>query len=58
MLDLSAVFDTVDQYQLICILRENFNIIDKVLGWLKSYLENRTFSAVLKGIHTVVSKTT
>ena len=36
MLDLSAAFDTVNHHQLICKLRDNFNITGKVLSWLKS----------------------
>ena len=53
MLDLSAAFDTVDHCRLISKLRDNFNIAGKVLSWLKSYLENRTSSVVLKGKHSV-----
>ena len=49
MLDLSAAFDTVDHYRVICKLRDNFNHTGKVLSWLKSYLENHTSSVVLQG---------
>ena len=52
ILDLFVAFDNVDHFRLICKVSDNFNTTGKVLGWLKSYLENRT-SVVLNGKHSV-----
>ena len=42
MLDLSAAFDTVDQNQLLGLLRDEYGITGKALYWFSTYLEDRT----------------
>ena len=41
MLDLSAVFDTIDHHALIYRLEHTFGIVEKTLAWIKSYLTDR-----------------
>ena len=52
MLDLSAVFDTIDHNRLLFKLENNFNITSKVLKSLQSYLVNRTFYVVVNNDHS------
>ena len=42
MLDLSAAFDTIDQNQLLGLLRDEYRITGKALSWFSTYLEYRT----------------
>ena len=42
LLDLSAAFDTVDHDILITRLKHRFGITGKALGWIQSYLSERT----------------
>jgi len=42
LLDLSAAFDTVDHPILIDVLRQRFGIEGDALGWMQSYLANRS----------------
>ena len=42
MLDLSAVFDTIDQNQLLGLLLDEYGITGKTLSWFFTYLEDRT----------------
>ena len=42
LLDLTAVFDTVDHDVLITRLKHRFGITGKALGWIQSYLSGRT----------------
>ena len=42
MLDLSAAFDTIDQNQLLGLLRDEYGITEKALSWFSTYLEDRT----------------
>ena len=43
LLDLSAAFDTINHDLLLHSLHINYNINDKALEWIKSYLTNRTY---------------
>ena len=52
MLGLSAAFDTIDHDRLLFKLENGFNISEKVLQWLRSFLVNRTSSVVLNGVHS------
>ena len=47
LLDLSAVFDTVDHDILIKRLHMDFGISGNVLKWLTSYLTGRTFAVII-----------
>jgi len=49
LLDLSAAFDTVDHYILLKRLNISYGISHSVLGWLTSYLSNRTQFVQLNG---------
>ena len=49
LLDLSATFDTVDHYILLKRLNISYRISHSVLGWLPSYLNNRTQFVQLNG---------
>jgi len=49
LLDLSAAFDTVDHYILLKGLNISYGISNSVLGWLTSYLSNRTQFVQLNG---------
>lgn len=42
LLDLSAAFDTVDHVIMIEVLRDRFGIDGDALGWMSSYLRNRS----------------
>ena len=44
LLDLSAAFDTIDHKILLERLETRFNITDKALAWISSYLSGRTYS--------------
>ena len=48
LLDLSAAFDTIDQKLLLERVEQDYGISGNVLAWLKSYLNERTFSVVIK----------
>lgn len=48
MIDLSAVFDTVDIPIVLQILKEDFGINDAPLAWVESYLTNRTMKVETK----------
>ena len=47
MLDLSAMFDTVNHYLLLNRLKYRFGVCNLALAWLKSYLTNRTQCVVI-----------
>jgi len=49
LLDLSVAFDTVDHYFLLERLNISYGISHSVLGWLTSYLSNRTQFVQLNG---------
>ena len=42
MLDLSAAFDTIDQNQLLGLLRDEYGITEEALACFSTYLEDRT----------------
>ena len=42
LLDLSAMFDTVDDSTLLSVLQQQFGVNDVALAWLQSYLSERT----------------
>ena len=44
LLDLSAAFDTLNHNQLLFVLKNTYGLNHKVLEWLHSYLDSRTFS--------------
>ena len=48
LLDLSAAFDTIDHKIFVKKLKSKYGISGKVITWLRSYLENRTFSVKIK----------
>ena len=49
MLDLSAVFDTIDHAFLLSRLREMCGIHDQPLAWISSYLSDRLQKENIKG---------
>ena len=49
VLDLCASFDTVDHFILTSTLNNKFRIDDMVLKWFNSYLQPRSFKAVING---------
>ena len=57
-LDLSAVFDTVDQITLIDRLRRSFGIKLVVLPWIESFIRNRTQKAIFAGCLSSASSVT
>ena len=48
LLDLSAVFDTIDHQRLLHTLESSFGIKGKVLDWFQSYLTGRTQTVQIK----------
>ena len=52
LLDLSAVFDTVDHKILIDRLNADFGITGCGLKWIKSYLGNQTFSGKIRNAYS------
>ena len=48
MLDLSAVFDTVNHHLLLNRLKYRFGVCNLALSWLKSYLTNRTQHVIIQ----------
>ena len=46
LLDLSAAFDTLNRNQLLFVLKNTYGLNHKVLEWLHSYLDSRTFSVI------------
>jgi len=50
LLDLSAAFDTVDHGILLYRLEHTFGIKNKALGWIKSYLTDRSQYVSVKGM--------
>ena len=55
LIDFCPAFDTINHKILIKRLRLRYDIVDKALGWLQSYLQNRTRRVV---IHDASSNTT
>ena len=55
-LDSSAAFDTIDHLLLLNRLEKKFNIKNRALGWIKSYLENRKFSVKVNDVESSVRK--
>ena len=51
LLDLSAAFDTIDHDILLNRLREWFGLNDLALGWIASYLRNRTQTDKISQLH-------
>ena len=49
LLELSAVFDTMDHNILLSVLHDRFGVIDVALDWFVSYLSDRTQSSVRMG---------
>ena len=49
LLDLSAVFDTVDHNILLSRLKSRFRINGIALDWFRSYLSNRTYTVTVSG---------
>ena len=50
LLDLSAVFDTVDHSLLKARLEQKFGVSDSALRWLESYMSERQQAVTIKGI--------
>ena len=55
-LDSSAAFDTIDHRILIHRLQFDYNITDKALQWIKSYLMNRNFSVKVNDAESSVRR--
>ena len=55
MLDLSAVFDTVDHAILLARLNTSFGLSDTALKWFNSYLQNRSQVVFSGGVLSNVS---
>ena len=51
LLDLSAVFDTVNHDYLLNHLKYRFGVVGTALTWFTDYLEGRTQREALDGIH-------
>ena len=56
LLDLSAAFDTINHDLLIKKLTKLYGISETALGWLKSYLSDRTFKVVVNGVSSSYCK--
>jgi len=54
LLDLSAVFDTVDHDLLLLHLERQFGIRGVVLQWFRSYLHGRTYRVIYGGATSAV----
>ena len=52
LLDLSAAFDTIDQYILLRRCSNVFGITGSALSWIKSYMTGRTQSVNINGVHS------
>ena len=50
LLDLSAAFDTIEHDILLRRLESDFNVTSTALGWMQSYLSNRTASVTVNGV--------
>ena len=49
-IDLQAAFDTLDRSLIIRICTKRFGLLGKALKWLKSYLDHRQQSVVMKSV--------
>ena len=49
LLDLSAAFDTVDHAILLTRLESSFDLTDRALSWIRSYLDNRSQTVFFNG---------
>ena len=56
LLDSSAAFDTVDHDILLERLENNFMIKNKAINWIRSYLEDRTFSVTVNKMQSKPKK--
>ena len=54
LLDLSAAFDILNHNQLLFVIRNTYGLNHKVLEWLHSYLDSRTFSVIAAGSQSQV----
>ena len=54
LLDLSAAFDTLNHNQLLFVLKNTYGLNHKILEWLHSYLDLRTFSVIAAGSQSQV----
>ena len=52
LLDLAAIFDTVDYNILINILKEHYSFMDKALHWFEEYLRLCNFKVYIKRKHS------
>ena len=54
LLDLSAAFDTLNHNQLLFVLKNTYGLNHKILEWLHSYFDLRTFSVIAAGSQSQV----